>query len=1335
MAYFRNCRYEEYDAKINRLPSGLFFTAARAEHKEPPATITHNDIKLKEAINHEEINYQDFVVPKYNSTKTGKEIYLPLLEVSIEVEVVATIAWSKLTQTFTNRSKKPIKEATYCMPLYDNSTVTSFVCTIGSDKVLKGTVKPKEKAKAEFKEAVAKQQVAALLEEHTPEVFETTVGNIPAETTVKVEISYITELKADLGGDGVLVTIPTSVAPRYGAVPSTMRENAAKSLAVPEKNGLQIKIQVSSPVAITKIESRTHPVSIEMGSHGTRVTKDIRDFSKKQAPQAFDPKKAAATLSDRNACLGKDFVLLIHANDGQLLASRAISEPHPKFLERSALMVSINLRDLYTPNVVAPKTASEIIFVADRSGSMEDSMETLKTAMKFFLKSLPNNCIFNICSFGSTEELMWPKSQAYNQETVDAALSYVANHFAADMGGTEIELALQHVVERSEASMNTEIITLTDGELWDTPSLFHFIETTRSSWPNQNTRFFCLGIGEDVSHHLVAGIGRFGGGLSEVVATDSTGDWMQRVIGMLRAALTPSSWTVDVTLDGVSISAEESGDKRCIQAPNQIPDLHAFSRSSVYFLLNKEFKGETVKIKATSVNSGETFTAEIPIERSDIGGKWVHQLAAKAVLGDLESGRSWIHDKSKNTKDAKTKAEADELAKLEGEKIGIEWNISSKWTSFIVVDEKSLQEKLSRWYQAGHSDLAELTRPRFEPSYPEHAYQGAYRQTLDDSPSLRTADPIVNNNDMQNTALGYPQHAYQAYKKQTPDISGLMRTADPILKGYDIQGIAHEDEFVCNKQRERDSGLITFEPGVQSPSFPTDIAGRAVMGNVPMSRAGGPRTRGTSEPSSDTEDPAVPASHGAWDSEYGSDGEIIEVLEPSSFPRPRQRGELCATNVLKIESSGPNHFHHRRRSSSSTNDPSAPTYHDEMDSGDESDSAMSSHSLNWYGSKQPKEKRGSPTSDEFVISTRSRHRRSSSARSRHRSRSLSHSGSMQHMARGGSSSPELPITDSRSRSRRRSHSPLSLPAELPRVRRGTYEVPSRLSSGSHLATRSMRHRSPSTSHARRGSRSYSTSRSTFLYTPRHRRRHSRSPSPPPRPTLTLANLLTVQHTLGYFYLSRELWTQLSEKYKDGAWEAIDGHLSPLVSNRIVWLQKRTMLMDTAMVIVYVEEVFRADKKLWELVVQKARAWLRRVVVDEGAADENLWDSVVQYSRGWLWDVARDEEALKEALERIRGLLLTTGDEEAAVAIGGVGGISLAEAEFGNDPGGKQAEGKGHNASRANGEWGGSDEGRGAPVNEVKGSVSDENLDPSTIAAAGPPSTLEPVQQPAAQTST
>jgi hypothetical protein len=280
-------------SNVNRLASGLFF---RFEQNEQ---LGHPPLKSNTEGAAHSVRHDDFVIPEYRQTKEGNELYLPLLEVSVEVEVMGTIAWTKLTQTFTNRTASLVKEATYCFPLYDKSTITDFNCSIGSDKVLKGVVKPKSQAKAEFQAAVAHQRVAALLEEHTPEVFETSVGNIPAQSTVKVEICYITELKADLSGEGVLVTIPTSVAPRYGASPiSFSSSSASASFAVPPGNGLQIQIQVSSPVAINRIESRTHPVTIEMGSHGHTTTRNIRDLANSRGSLEYDPKKARATLSD-----------------------------------------------------------------------------------------------------------------------------------------------------------------------------------------------------------------------------------------------------------------------------------------------------------------------------------------------------------------------------------------------------------------------------------------------------------------------------------------------------------------------------------------------------------------------------------------------------------------------------------------------------------------------------------------------------------------------------------------------------------------------------------------------------------------------------------------------------------------------------------------------------------------------------------------------------------------------------------------------------------------------------------------------------------------------------
>lgn len=377
------------------------------------------------------------------------------------MEVDAAIAKTKLMQTFTNSATHPIKEAKYCFPLYDGSAVISFSCRIGNERLLKGVVKAKEEAKSDYQEAIVRQRVAALLEEHTPEVFETSLGNIPAQTTVRVEVCYITELKADISSEGLLVTVPTSVAPRYGMPPAGLT-SAASSTVIPAEESLKIQVVVSSPVPIRKLECRTHPVSVELGSQGHPTP--VKSFKALSTP-GFDPRKARASLSRRTASLGRDFVLLIVTAGADWMASRALLEPHPVRPDHSAMMVSITPRDLFQPNVTTQCSPTEIIFVVDRSGSMEDKIGALKIAMRVPLRSLPESSRFNICSFGSAHSLLWPKSMPYNQEHVDAASNHVSNSVCADLGGTELLSALKSAVEqRNEDNINTEVIIITDGK-------------------------------------------------------------------------------------------------------------------------------------------------------------------------------------------------------------------------------------------------------------------------------------------------------------------------------------------------------------------------------------------------------------------------------------------------------------------------------------------------------------------------------------------------------------------------------------------------------------------------------------------------------------------------------------------------------------------------------------------------------------------------------------------------------------------------------------------------------------------------------------------------------
>jgi hypothetical protein len=78
------------------------------------------------------------------------------------------------------------------------------------------------------------------------------------------------------------------------------------------------------------------------------------------------------------------------------------------------------------------------------------------------------------------------------------------------------------------------LILLTDGEVWDIENI---VKETRNQ-TQEKVRFFALGIGDAISHALVEGIGRHGGGFAEVVAVDVVEQWESMVIRMPNTALT-----------------------------------------------------------------------------------------------------------------------------------------------------------------------------------------------------------------------------------------------------------------------------------------------------------------------------------------------------------------------------------------------------------------------------------------------------------------------------------------------------------------------------------------------------------------------------------------------------------------------------------------------------------------------------------------------------------------------------------------------------------------------------------------------------------------------------
>ena len=86
-----------------------------------------------------------------------------------------------------------------------------------------------------------------------------------------------------------------------------------------------------------------------------------------------------------------------------------------------------------------------------------------KEALILFIKSLPQDTYFNVVSFGSNSESMFPKSVRYSDKEVDKAVKMIKN-MSADLGGTEIYHPLLNLITQPPTEgYPKQLFLLTDG--------------------------------------------------------------------------------------------------------------------------------------------------------------------------------------------------------------------------------------------------------------------------------------------------------------------------------------------------------------------------------------------------------------------------------------------------------------------------------------------------------------------------------------------------------------------------------------------------------------------------------------------------------------------------------------------------------------------------------------------------------------------------------------------------------------------------------------------------------------------------------------------------------
>lgn len=630
-------------------------------------------------------------LPELTIQEAGRNV-LPPLSISLAASVIQDTAEVTVTQTFWNNAIDPIKEAAYTFPLPTGCTVTDFSCRIGTNRVIRGSVKPREEAREAFKQHIRYHKTgAALLEQDTPEIFTTTLGNIPPETRLKVTLSFITVLKhrfSDSLGTTTL-TIPTYIASRYGSPPEGYKH--AESKDVPQ--GLTLKIEIIESEKVQSIASPSHGVTVDHRK-GKAAAESFADLAGEGG--ASQVETALVQLESSSTFLDKDFVLDIvtHPN-GDNETPQAWLEEHPTLPDQRALMVTLPPKFLGQTTPAQMDEKGEILFLADQSGSMYDKIESLKSAMEFFLKGIPVGKTFNIWSFGSDYSSWCPQSVDYNEGTLSAALAHVDKTFGDDMGGTELFPAIQAVVAARDKSLMTDIIVLTDGETWRLDDTLDFIQRTRVRTEGR-VRFFSLGIGDGVSHALVEGIAKAGGGYAEVVPSSVRDGWEDRVVSMLQASLSTAhlgplhfDFALDDKTTKTSIPISLLSPESSQRSPADISTLAPFNHNRVYFLstapgIPRASKDSSIILSITSPLTPGSPLA-IPVVVLPKKATTIHKLAARSLLNDLERGQSYLHLRQP-TLYRRTWAETSAV-KREAEEIACKWGLVSKWTSFFLKEE------------------------------------------------------------------------------------------------------------------------------------------------------------------------------------------------------------------------------------------------------------------------------------------------------------------------------------------------------------------------------------------------------------------------------------------------------------------------------------------------------------------------------------------------------------------------------------------------------------------------------------------------------------------------
>lgn len=588
----------------------------------------------------------DDVAGQLIAERDGKRISLPLLNSDYSINIEGTVATVQVSQIFSNPNNVALN-AKYLFPLNQHAAVFAMKMEVG-DEVIEAIIKEKSIAKATFEQAKSEGKTASLLTQHRPNMFTQNIANLMPNMPVKVTISYVQSLPKIDGRYSLVV--PMIVSPRFGQKAESQITDALgwQVADLPEypdvvgsnqprtqvKPGLTMTANIRSGLPILGLASATHELDIAGDDHSKQIS--------------F---RGDENTSDRD-------LVINYSLEGDKIGAAALG-----YFDQTGGYASVVIEP---PKVIptAMVTPRELIFLIDTSGSQDGlPMQASKEFMTVALDALRPEDHFRIIQFANSVANFSNTSVPATADNITAGKRFVQNLSAG--GGTEIDLAIRAAFEITHTEDTLPIVVfLSDGLVGNEAEVIGRIRKDIGE-----ARIYSFGVGASVNRYLMDGVATQGRGYARYIdPTDNATDVAVRLANDLKTPI-----LTDIEIDWGDLDVSQA-------APVRIADL--FEGGSTRVFARYQTGGRhtiTVKGKINGRFAELPIDIDLPSQASDTDSNALPLIWARNRIAAL-------------TLDYNTKM--GDLPQLKNQviKLGLEYSLQSKFTSFVAVSRKVYNE-------------------------------------------------------------------------------------------------------------------------------------------------------------------------------------------------------------------------------------------------------------------------------------------------------------------------------------------------------------------------------------------------------------------------------------------------------------------------------------------------------------------------------------------------------------------------------------------------------------------------------------------------------------------